>query len=178
MTRSLNLFGLVLLFLLLIGGTLFLVLREGPPTLFINEFLANNTSCCPDTSGGTNEYDDWIEIYNAGTTPVDIGGMYISQNKSKPLGHKILDSNPELTTIPAGGFLILWADGSPQQGILHLDFKLDQDGEYLGFFDEHGRTIDSHTFAEQAPDISLCRYVDGGNEWKQCRVPTPGATNK
>ena len=29
--------------------------------LIINEFLASNENCCPDSSG---DYDDWVEIYN------------------------------------------------------------------------------------------------------------------
>ncbi len=178
MTRSLNALGLVFLIFVLIAGTVYFFLREEPPALFINEFMADNTTCCPDVSSGANEYDDWIEIYNASAIPVNIGGMYFSEDKAKPLGHKIADTNPELTTIPPGGFLLLWADGSPEQGILHLDFRLDQDGEYIGFSDKSGRTIDSHTFAAQTHDTSICRYIDGGNEWMLCLRPTPGAPNR
>ena len=178
MTRSLNAFGLIALVLLLGAGALFLFLREGPPTLYINEFMAHNTSCCPDTVSGGDEFDDWIEIYNGSKVPVNIAGMYFSQNKSNPIGHKIADTDAELTTIQPGGYLILWADASPGQGILHLDFKLDQDGEFLGFFDNHGRTIDSHVFTKQTPNISLGRFVDGGNEWILFMKPTPGMANR
>jgi hypothetical protein len=177
MTRSLNTLGLVSLSLIVATGILFFFLREGPPKLVINEIMADNISCCPDVSSGSEEHDDWIEIYNAGTTPVNIGGMYLSQDKARPTDHKIDDSHPELTTIPPGGFLILWADGTPEQGPLHLEFKLDQDGEYIGLFDQHARTIDSYAFSEQPHDISLGRTVDGGGVWTQFSKPTPGRGN-
>jgi len=32
-----------------------------PVTLFINEFLASNDTCCSDEEG---EFDDWVELYN------------------------------------------------------------------------------------------------------------------
>ena len=43
--------------------------------LIINEFLASNDSCCTDES---NDYDDWVEIYNDTSDPIDIGGMYFT----------------------------------------------------------------------------------------------------
>lgn len=178
MTRSLNALGLVAVILLLVAGGLFFFFREGPPMLVINEIMAGNVSCCPDVSGGREEHDDWIEIYNAGTTPVNIGGMYLSQDKSRPTDHKIDDSHPQLTTIPPGGFLILWADGTPDQGPLHLEFKLDHDGEYIGFFDRHARTIDDYAFAEHPIDASIGRSEDGGGTWKVLTSPTPGRSNQ
>ncbi len=178
MTRSLNALGLIFLILVLGAGTLFLFLRGDPPVLYINEFMAENVTCCPDSTGGMIDHDDWIEIYNASKVPVDIGGMYFSQDAGQSLGHKIDDAHSDLTTIPPGGFLVLWADGSPEQGPLHLDFRLDQDGELLRFFDQHGRTIDSYTFTEQAHDVSLGRSTDGGSSWKSFSVPTPGAPNR
>ena len=39
--------------------------------LFINEFMADNTSTISDEQG---KYEDWIEIYNAGSTAIDLGG--------------------------------------------------------------------------------------------------------
>lgn len=177
MTRSLNFFGLLILILLLIGGTVYVLNREGPPHLYINEILADNSICCPDTTGGAAEFDDWIEIYNAGKAPVDIGGMYLSQDKDKPTKHKIPSTNPALTTIQPGGFLILWADGQPEQGVTHLEFKLDQDGEFLGFYDRHGRTIDTQKFGEQEPNVSFGRSPDGSGTWKEMPSPTPGRPN-
>jgi Lamin Tail Domain len=179
MTRSLNAFGLAALVLLIVAGISFVLLRNEPPKLIINEFLAHNISCCPDTSSGESEYDDWIEIHNYGGTPVNIAGMYLSQDPTRKKGaYKIRETQPELTTIPPGGFLVLWADASPGQGVLHLGFKLDQDGEFLGLYDTHGRTIDGFVYEEQARDVSQGRSPDGAKDWVPITVPSPGAPNR
>ncbi len=177
MTRSLNAYGLVSLFVLLVIAGIYFYLKESVPTLYINEFMANNISCCPDTDGAREEFNDWIEIYNPGTLPIDIGGMYLSQNSKKPLGHKIPKTNSQLTTVAPGGYLVLWADGSPDQGILHLSFKLNQNGEYIGLYHEDGRKIDGLDFGAQIENKSYGRATDGGMGWKMFDTPTPGQSN-
>src|SRR5258706_13489380 len=119
MTSSLNKFGLVSLVLAVSGGALFYFLREDVPKLYINEFMASNSSCCSDTFGKDHELDDWIEIYNGGSVPVDIGGMYFSQDRKNPLGYRIPKTYPVATTIPPGGFLLVWANGDPSRGIMN-----------------------------------------------------------
>ena len=140
--------------------------------------MANNTSCCPDQDGGKDEFDDWIEIYNPGTTAIDIGGMYFSQDKDKPLGYQIPQTDSSVTTIQPGGFLLLWADGSREQGILHLKFKLNHNGEYVGLYNKDGRKIDGLKFGQQNENTSYGRTSDGGAEWKEFSAPTPGRSNQ
>ena len=48
-----------------------------PPSIYINEFMASNNTTITDPQG---DFDDWIEIYNADTYPVNIGGMYITDD--------------------------------------------------------------------------------------------------
>ena len=177
MTKTLNKFGLVGLLLLVVGGAAYFFLREEQPKLLINELMANNSSCCQGLDK-LDEFEDWIEIYNAGNVPVDIGGMYFTQNKNKPLGYQIPDNTPDLTTIEPGGFLLLWADGESDRGVLHFDFRLDQDGEYLGLYNKDGRMIDSITFKEQKENVSFGRLPNGGKSWREFSVPTPGASNQ
>jgi Lamin Tail Domain len=178
MTQSLNKFGIIALAVILVAAGIVFYLKEEVPTLYINEFMAINSSCCPDTDGGRDEFEDWIELYNPGTTPIDIGGMWFSQDQKKPLGYQIPKTNSELTTIQPGGFLVLWADGTPDQGVLHLKFKLNQNGEYIGLFHEDGRTIDGLKFEKQSENISYGRTRDGGKEWDEFSVPTPGKSNQ
>ncbi|WP_339926110.1 lamin tail domain-containing protein [uncultured Cyclobacterium sp.] len=147
------------------------------PQLVINEFMASNNVCCPDTDSGEEQFDDWIEIYNAGTTSVNIAGMYLSDDKDEPFGNKISSEDPDATTIPAGGYLLLWADGSTDEGVLHLDFSLSADGEDIGLFYIDGRTIDTYLFEAQEEDISWGRSTDGGINWGPIENPTPGLTN-
>lgn len=178
MTRSLNTFGLIALTVILLTAGIIFFLKEDVPTLYINEIMANNLSCCPDQDGTKEEFDDWIEIYNPGSTPVDIGGMYLSQDKNDPLGYQIPKSNSELTTIPPGGFILLWADGNPEQGVLHLSFKLNYMGEYIGLFFEDGRKIDELKFDRQTENVSFGRNPDGTASWKEFPLPTPGKSNQ
>lgn len=147
------------------------------PQLVINEFLAFNTTCCPDVDSGTDEFDDWIEIKNNGATPVDIGGMYLSDDKANPFNYRITDSNPTLTTIPAGGYLVIWADNDTDQGGLHLDFGLSTDGEDLGIYFYDGRVIDELTFGPQTENVSQARQPDGTGSFAADSSPTPKAAN-
>jgi hypothetical protein len=147
------------------------------PNLVINEFMAFNTSCCPDIDGGVEEFDDWVEIRNNGDTPVDVGGMYLSDDKSNPFNYQIPDTNPTLTTIQAGGYLLIWADNDTDQGELHLDFGLSTDGEDLGLYYFDGRTIDDVTFGPQAENVSLARQPDGTGEFALENTPTTHAAN-
>ncbi len=147
------------------------------PQLYINEFMASNTSCCPDKSSGTDEFDDWIEIYNAGPQAVNLAGMYLSDSKYNPFMTKIDKDNPTATTIQPGGFLVLWADESKSQGPLHLGFKLSADGEDVGLFYIDGRAIDVYTFTQQVDNVSWGRSTNGGASWKAFTTPTQGASN-
>ncbi len=145
--------------------------------LYINEFMASNDAAFADEQG---EYDDWIEIYNANDYAVNIGGMYITDDLSDPMAYQIADSVPEKTTIPAGGFLVLWADKQPEQGVLHVGIKLSSNGEQVGLvemFQGAPRFIDSLTFGPQSPDTSYGRREDGGSEWVFFSKATPGETN-
>lgn len=178
MTQSLNKFGLIALTIILVAAGIFFYLKEDVPSIYINEFMAINSSCCPDTDGGREEFEDWIELYNPGATAVDIAGMYFSQDQKKPLGYQIPKTNSSLTTIQPGGFLVLWADGSPEQGVLHLKFKLNQNGEYIGLYYEDGRKIDGIKFDKQTENESFGRVTDGDENWKEFSVPTPGKSNQ
>jgi Lamin Tail Domain len=178
MTKSLNTFGLIALTVILLTAGIFFFLKEDVPALYLNEIMANNISCCPDQDGDREEFDDWVEIYNAGSVPVDIGGMYLSQDKNEPLGYQIPKTNSAQTTIPPGGFILLWADGNPEQGVLHLKFKLDQMGEYIGLFYEDGRKIDEVKFERQTENVSFGRRADGTGAWQEFTQPTPGKSNQ
>ena len=143
--------------------------------LAINEFMASNDSFIQDPQGG---YDDWIEIHNYGAYATDIGGMYLTDDLSVPTKWHIPDTNPALTTIPAGGFLLIWADGSMTDDGLHANFRLRAGGEEIGLFDIDGATVvDSIMYSEQTTDISYGRYPDAGENLRFFGQPTPGATN-
>jgi len=147
------------------------------PGLKINEVMALNSSTRADEYG---EFDDWIELYNGTAAAVDIGGMYISDNLSKPQKFQIPATQPQITTIAAGGYLLLWADGTPAQGVLHLSIKLSGDGEEIGLWRQTASglvTVDSVIFGAQSSNVSWGRSPDGSNNLKILGKPTPGQPN-
>ena len=146
--------------------------------LYINEFLASNSTGITDESG---VYEDWVEFYNAGVLPVDIGGMYITDDLADPTKWQIPATNPSSTTIPAGDFLYVWADNQPTEGPLHVNIKLSASGEAIGLSVQGAtalETIDSYTFGPQTADISTGRFVDGAANFLTFDNPTPGAPNE
>ena len=52
------------------------------PPLVINEFLAINNATNMDNY---DEFDDWVEVYNTGTSVVTFDGLYLSDDKENPL---------------------------------------------------------------------------------------------
>jgi hypothetical protein len=146
--------------------------------IYINEFLTSNSTVYTDGNG---EYDDWIEIYNDTAIPVNLGSLYITDNLDIPFKYPIPNNFSEQTTIPANGYLILWADGQTDQGVLHLPFKLDKAGEQIGVVqlaENDTLFIDSLTYAEQLTDVSYGRYPDGSPNWQFFNNPTPLDSNR
>jgi len=148
------------------------------PTLVINEFLADNDSTSYADEAG--ETEDWIEIYNTGSEAIDIGGMYVTDDLTEPTKTQIPSTDPGATTIQPGGFLVLWADGEPEQGVLHMDWKLSADGEEIGLVVTNGSglvVVDAVTFDIQTEGVSQGRSSDGSGVWAFFDEPTPGGTN-
>lgn len=144
--------------------------------LTINEFLADNSSTISDESGA---FKDWIEIYNTGPADIDIGGYYISDDLTAPTAWQTPTTNPTTTTVPAGGFLLIWADKDPEDSELHVDIKLGSGGEHIVLVAPDGVTIvDQLTFGPQSTDISTGRTIDGGPDFQLFTSPTPNASNK
>ncbi len=142
--------------------------------LYINEFCTSNTNIITDEFGN---YDDWIEIYNANDNPVNIGGLFFTDSLPNHIKYRISTSYPDITTIPARGYILLWADNQEEQGVLHIDFKFGRDGEQIGLTGYDGVTfIDSLTYTKQYPNSSLSRYPDGNSQWI-IPPPTPGSSN-
>jgi hypothetical protein len=140
--------------------------------LVINEVLARNLTIEPADPQG--QYDDWIELYNYGDEPIDIGGMYLTDDSDMPTMWQI----PANTTIDGYGYLIIWADGDVGDSGLHANFRIDADnGDEIGLYGVDGYTlIDSIGFGEQSADVSYGREPDGSQAWRTLD-PSPGRSN-
>ncbi len=69
--------------------------------LQITEVMASNGTW---TSG--HAYD-WVEIYNAGSSRVELSGWHLSDSKKDPLKWRF----PEGTRLKAGKYLTVWCTG-------------------------------------------------------------------
>ncbi|HPR87729.1 MAG TPA: CotH kinase family protein [bacterium] len=165
-----------------LGGLLAIVLvllSAGMSTgagLAINEFMASNVLAWANPEDA---YEDWIEIYNPYSTPVDLAGYYLTDNPEGTTPWRIPSGQPARTVIPARSFRLLYADALPEMGADHLGFKLDKDHEHIALLDPDGQTlVDSLSYTSQFRDISYSRYPDGGSAWFYTSNITPGAANK
>ncbi len=160
---------------IIIISALFSELHAQKTSLLINEIMASNQTVIADEAG---KFEDWIEIFNPGNDPVDMGGMYISDDSTNPKKFRIPEGHAA-TMVPANGLLLLWADDDWEEGVLHLEIKLSKDGEFLSLYQNDGKTVlDSVRFGEQQTDVSYGRKTDGAAEWTFFEKPTPGTPNQ
>jgi hypothetical protein len=141
-------------------------------TVSINEFMASNKKTIADEAG---QFADWVELYNAGGTDVNMRVMYLTDDLSRPMKWTFPD-----TVLPAHGYLVVWCDGGYRQGALHASFKLGAEGERLGLYatdGDHVFYVDTFSFGQQRTDTSYGRIPDGGSGWRFLTIPTPGAEN-
>jgi len=142
------------------------------PQLRVTEVLAKNDTGIEDEF---DERNDWIEIYNACDTSVQLGGMYLTDDFDQT--HKW-----ELPSrlLGPGGFLIVWADGEPEQGPWHATFKLSTEGESVGLYEteDHGNVrIHGFRFGRMSADVSVGYRRPQDTAPEYLATPTPGASN-
>ena len=142
--------------------------------LFVNEFMADNTSYIedPDEPG---TFPDWVEIYNPGPADVEMEGLYLTDDLTQTTQWAF----PELA-LGAGEFVVVWCDDDEGDGPLHTNFKLGASGEDIAIYgrvDAGNELIDSYTFGQQLEDQSEGRETDGAATWVFFADPTPGTSN-
>lgn len=136
--------------------------------LYINEFMASNTSTIKDPD--FNDDADWIELYNDGPAAINLDGYFLTDNLNKPDKWKIGN-----ITIAAKGFVVLWTDSRDSAN--HTGFNLSAAGEQIGFYKPDLAVVDTLSFGIQDPNISYGRKTDGNPEWALFVTSTPGASN-
>lgn len=146
-----------------------------PENIVINELLSANQNGITDNVG---ELEDWFEVYNPNSFPVNLGGYYFSDDPEVRNKWVVPTSFPDSVTVPANGWLLFWADADIEQGVLHADFRLSNNGEYLSLASPDGYTLaDEIQWSYIAPDTSLGRITDGADQWVLFVVSTPDASN-
>ncbi|QCX40147.1 lamin tail domain-containing protein [Aureibaculum algae] len=111
---------------------------------------------------------DWIELYNSGTTAIDLTGYALADSGTKwPVPSGI---------VPADGFVTYDCDGLDTNG--STNFKISAGGESVYLYNENDILIDEVTTPDLSitPDNSYSREVDGGDQWV-VTAATKGASN-
>ena len=140
------------------------------PDVVINEFLAGSENCCgSDIFDGNTE--DFVELYNYGTEPININGWGFSDTDG------LITTIAPDTSIAPGDFLVLWYTGD-NNGFPEINEKLSKDGETIYIADADGNPMISYDFGPQTDDISYGRNPDGSDTWEYFSNPTPGTTNE
>lgn len=148
---------------------------SGATTLRLSEILAVNRTGLEDEDGANS---DWIEIENAGPSPADLGGWFLTDDPDEPGKWAF----PDGVAIAPGGRLVVFASGKDRRdpaGELHTGFRLTGDGEFLALVEPDGETF-ADAFAPSYPplpgDVSFGRSgADGALVY--FTTPTPGAAN-
>ena len=144
---------------------------EGLTPVRINEVSAANDIY-------VNEYfkrNDWVELYNATSQPIDVEGMYLSDNLNNPLKYQI--TSPLSTIIPPHGYLIVWCDKLDALSQLHASFKLSAAGGDVLLTAADESWSDRFSYTTMRGDESQGRYPDGSSQVFTMNVPTIAQAN-
>ena len=146
--------------------------------LHLNELVANNRTSLFDETG---EATDWIEIHNSSSETIDVAGLYLTDDLTNPKKCRISDRSPSVTKIAPNGYAVFYADGKPNLGAQHLNFKLSSSGEQLGLSEEIAHEMvyyDSLSYSAQIMDLSYGRYPDVSGDWLILEKATPEQPNE
>ena len=151
------------------------MLSIGFGEVVINEYSASNLTGYADDY---DKYEDWIEIYNTGTSDVDISGFYLSDNPNNPTKW----SFPAGTIISGNRFLIIWCSGRDEINgdNYHTNFKLKQTKEepdHIVFSTSNGDIINDVPLQKTQLEHSYGRLPNDLNNWRIFNNPTLGSVN-
>jgi len=158
----------VLLMLLIVAGCLTAgnAYSASPSGLTISEVVSSNSVSLTDSQGGS---PDWIELYNGTGSDMLLSGYSIV--------HSLTGTRASLgnVTIPAGGYLIVYADGEAYADPPCTGFSLSKDGETLYLLDPSGVVLQQLTVPALYTDVSYAR--DSNGRYGYSLTATPAAPN-
>jgi hypothetical protein len=117
-------------------------------TLVFNEWMAGSPSG-----------EDWFELFNNGTSPVELSGMFLTDDPS--LAGIARFRIAPLSFIAPHGFALFHADEDPGAGRNHVIFSLSVEGESLRLYGATSNLITAAYFGAQRPGVSQGRLPDG-----------------
>lgn len=127
--------------------------------IVINEIL-------PNPSGSSNEDTEWIELYNASPSTVDLSGWKLDDIDNGGSSPYVIASG---MSIPASGFLYFEKS--------QTNVGLNNTGDTVRLIDLSGSVVDSYSYSSTTEDVSIGRTSDGGGLFVACQSSTKNATN-
>lgn len=142
--------------------------------VYINEIMASNSNTISDED---DDYEDWIELYNAGTSRISLDGFGLSDDHERP--HRWVLGDVDLDP---GEFMLVWASGKDQpepheDNNLHANYSIGSSGESVILTDPDGELLDEITFADLPSDVSYGSYPNGDGDMHIFTEPTPQSPN-
>ncbi|MFN8299905.1 MAG: CotH kinase family protein [Chitinophagales bacterium] len=150
-----------------------LLLQPAFAQIKINEYSAANKN----VAANNGEFYDWIELYNAGSSAVNVGGWYLSDNINNLIKWQI----PAGLSINAGAFRLIYCSG--RNGVFggqyNTNFKLTQSdtSEYIILTNSGGVIQDSTKIYPNQRNQSHGRSTNGAATWSVFTSSTPGTSN-
>lgn len=143
--------------------------RVAPGRIRINEFMADNDSI--KSPAGNNA--DWIELFNTSSQAISLTGMSLSDNPANPSKWQF----PVGASIPANGYLVVWAYDTTVTGSLFARWALSKSGEHIRLSNADSSIVDSVTFGAQTSNRTAARIPNGTGAFSSECLPTLGAAN-
>ena len=135
--------------------------------LRVNEVMTGNDGAWVDEAGET---DDFIELINTGSDTIVLSDYALGDKPDEAT------ELPELE-LEAGKTVLLWADSTPEQGALHLPFKLSNDGTPILLWARSCELVDKVEVPLLPRSESYARLPDGDGDFSICRYATPERDN-
>ena len=147
----------------------------GTAPVQISELLSANISslstrtrlAADDSFRGDESREDWIELQNMTTSQLDLTGFHLSDDPDDLSKWQF----PEGTIIPPSGYLTVFASRLDvtdptldELGMLHTNFTLQVEGEYLAVTSPNGEFLHGFdSYPRQTPDVSY-GLTESGDE--------------
>src|SRR5690606_30925369 len=146
-------------------------LETSTAQVVINELVASNSNGLLDED---NTYQDWVELYNAGPTSVNLNGYGLTDDPSAPYKWVL----PNVTLAPGQYRIVFCSDKNRTNPAnnLHTNWKISNEGETIVLTSPNGAYSNTAPPTALGANISWARIPNGTGSFTT-GTPTPGASN-
>lgn len=158
--------------------------QESNTKLLLNEVLIDNQNNFQDDYGIRSA---WIEIFNRSYGSADLAGCYLkSSGQPGDTLSYFIPKGDILTLVKPRQHALFWADGEPNRGTFHTNFKMDDShANWIGLYDSGKKLLDQIVIPAGMlkADQSYARVSDGSEKWEvkgqsPDKYVTPSTNNK